>query len=259
MKGLKKGLTNGTGKGLTKGLAFLALTIVIVLFAPQFVGGMNTNVYAKSKADNKVIKLEVGEKISLKINGKIKKASWKSSDKKVARVNKSGTVTAKNKGGAVITAKVNNTKYKCRIRVENKKVPQTASVNNNETHPYGVNEVLNLVNEIRINNGLKPLILDSQLNSAAHVRAIECGELYSHTRPNGTSCFTAFDEAGIDDWKNRGENLAEDFTTAEEVVSAWMNSPAHRKNILNKDYEYIGIAFVQVNGHSYWAQEFLTR
>lgn len=241
-------------KGLKKGLTVFLVTITIVLFAPQIIG--STNVYAKS---NKAITLEVGEKIGLKIKGASKKAKWTSSNKKVAKVNKSGTVTAKNVGGAVITAKVQKKVYKCKIKVKNKSINNTISVSSNEPQPYGVNEVLNLVNGIRADEGLKPLELDTQLLNVANIRANECGELYSHTRPNGTSCFTAFDEAGIKNWKKRGENLAEDYSTAEEVVEAWMNSSAHRENILNPEYEYMGVAVVKINGHSYWVQEFLTR
>ena len=41
----------------------------------------------------------------------------------------------------------------------------------------------------------------------SRVRATECDEAFSHTRPDGTSCFTAFDQAGIDDWTRRAENI----------------------------------------------------
>src|SRR3989339_386981 len=42
-----------------------------------------------------------------------------------------------------------------------------------------------------------------------------------------------------------GENLAMDFDTAEGMVSAWMDSPAHRANILNEDYADIGVDVVK--------------
>jgi hypothetical protein len=49
-----------------------------------------------------------------------------------------------------------------------------------------------------------------------------------------------------------GENLAVDFEEAENVEDAWMNSPGHRANILNKEYEDIGIGIAQgtFQGHN---------
>ena len=82
----------------------------------------------------------------------------------------------------------------------------------------------------------------------SRVRTTECDELFSYTRPDGTSYFTAFNQAVIDDWTRRAENLAEDYDTPVEVV-----------NIMNGEFEYIGIGCVKVGEHIYWTQEFLTR
>ena len=65
--------------------------------------------------------LTVGETIQLKLKNNKKKIKWSSSRKKVATVSKTGKVKAKKKGKAVITAKVNKKKYKCRITVKAKK------------------------------------------------------------------------------------------------------------------------------------------
>ena len=51
-------------------------------------------------------------------------------------------------------------------------------------------EVLELVNIERENAGLEPLELDEDLVRLANIRAEEIVENFSHTRPNGTSCFT---------------------------------------------------------------------
>ena len=93
----------------------------------------------------------------------------------------------------------------------------------------------------------------------SRVRITECDELFSYTRPDGTSYFTAFNQAVIDDWTRRAENLAEDYDTPVEVVNAWMKSPTHKANIMNGEFEYIGIGCVKVGEHIYWTQEFLTR
>ena len=54
-------------------------------------------------------------------------------------------------------------------------------------------DVLELVNQNRENNGLPALVMDKDLLDAAMTRAAECAVFYSHTRPNGLSCFSIID------------------------------------------------------------------
>lgn len=54
---------------------------------------------------------------------------------------------------------------------------------------------------------LEPLSYDLQLEQAAMQRAAELAVSYSHTRPDGSDCDTAVDEAGVD-WWSVGENIA---------------------------------------------------
>jgi hypothetical protein len=77
----------------------------------------------KLNATSKV--LVVGQSAKLKVKGPKSKVTWKSSNKKVAKVSKQGKVTAKKKGKAVITASVNNKKLKCRVKVETPSLSQT--------------------------------------------------------------------------------------------------------------------------------------
>lgn len=111
-------------------------------------------------------------------------------------------------------------------------------------------EVLELVNAEREKAGLKPLELDSKLQDAAMVRAAESVVYFSHTRPDGSGCWTAGVEYMV------GENLAVGQTSPKQVVDAWMNSPAHRANILHKEYSSIGIGCVNYNGIWFWDQAF---
>lgn len=112
-----------------------------------------------------------------------------------------------------------------------------------------------LVNQARAANGLTPLRYSDRLSEAALVRAREIPSLFSHTRPNGTSCFTAISEAGIA-YRTAGENIAYGQRSADEVMEAWMNSSGHRANILGKDFAYIGVGVVYENGTYYWTQFF---
>ncbi|RPF47474.1 uncharacterized protein YkwD [Hydrogenoanaerobacterium saccharovorans] len=117
-------------------------------------------------------------------------------------------------------------------------------------------EVVRLVNEERAAAGLSALKVDVKVLEAAQVRAEEQPILFSHTRPNGTSCFTALDEAGAT-YRGAGENIAYGQRSPEQVMDGWMNSSGHRANILNPNYKYIGVGFYKgSNGTLYWSQMF---
>ncbi len=113
-------------------------------------------------------------------------------------------------------------------------------------------EVLRLLNKERIALGLVPLKTTAEHQNAAQVRADEAAISLSHTRPNGTSFSTAFDEAGIES-TYRGENLGSGYKTPERFVDGLMDSDAHRENILNPDYRYVGIGY---NEDNFWSQLF---
>ncbi len=67
-------------------------------------------------------------------------------------------------------------------------------------------------------------------------RAAELVVRFSHTRPNGSSCFTAFPVQST-----LGENIAYGQEEPWIVMDGWMNSPGHRANILHPDYKSIGV------------------
>ena len=121
-------------------------------------------------------------------------------------------------------------------------------------------QVVTLVNRIRVANGLNKLTTYDKLTEVAQVRAKEIEISYSHTRPDGTKCFTALDEAGLRT-VTAGENIAKGYSTPERVVDAWMNSPGHRANILNPSYTMIGVGYVYdpyTTDANYWTQVFMS-
>ena len=110
-------------------------------------------------------------------------------------------------------------------------------------------QVLNLVNKERRSQGLSALSLSAEAQQAARVRAKEIVSSFSHTRPNGTSCFTVLNEIGAK-YTSAGENIAKGQKTPEQVVEAWMNSPSHRANILSSKYTKLGVdAILMVQIH----------
>ena len=117
-------------------------------------------------------------------------------------------------------------------------------------------EVLTLVNKERTAAGLGTLKMDAQLLPAAMQRAVECQVCFGHTRPNGSSGLSILSDYG-GPRSATGENVAMGQQTALEVMSGWMNSDAHRTNILNASYTYIGVGcFYQPNGRIAWVQCF---
>ncbi|NCA79624.1 MAG: CAP domain-containing protein [Sphingobacteriia bacterium] len=125
------------------------------------------------------------------------------------------------------------------------------------------NEMLAYINNERENAGKSSLYINTELSELAIIRAAEAGVLWSHTRPNGTICFTVLDLKP--DLKNRiycaGENLAWNQTTVPQVMTDWMNSPGHRANILKDEYNCVGLGLVIVEREDgsfdpLWAQMF---
>ena len=113
-------------------------------------------------------------------------------------------------------------------------------------------KVFEIVNQERIKAGVKPLKFNNDMYKAAMVRAKECDEMFSHDRPNGTSCFTALKEAGVK-YFSAGENIAMGYRTPADVMKGWMDSEGHRNNILDPDFTDFACG---VYKSGYWSQFF---
>lgn len=103
----------------------------------------------------------------------------------------------------------------------------------------------NLINSERVQNGLIPLKISEQLNSAASNKSEDMvTRNYFEHYAFGLTPWNFIVKAGYN-YLYAGENLAMDFDTAEGTVNAWMESPAHRKNILNSDFSDMGMGVVR--------------
>lgn len=106
-------------------------------------------------------------------------------------------------------------------------------------------KVIELTNIERTKRGFAPL-KDNQLLDEAALR--KAGDMFAlnywaHNSPTGRTPWGFFKEVGYN-YILAGENLARDFNDSPSVISAWMDSPTHRDNILNEGYQEIGIAVV---------------
>ncbi|HFC76806.1 MAG TPA: CAP domain-containing protein [Candidatus Moranbacteria bacterium] len=103
--------------------------------------------------------------------------------------------------------------------------------------------IVSLVNKSRVANNINPVFISPILikiaNDKAHDMFIH--NYFAHTSPQGIDPWYWFKKNNYI-YEYAGENLAINYTTAEEQHQAWMNSLTHRKNILNKNYTEIGIA-----------------
>lgn len=117
-------------------------------------------------------------------------------------------------------------------------------------------EILELVNNIRAEAGVSPLTLDMTLCQAATVRAIEMDNtgVFSHTRPDGTDCWSVFKLYGIT-YRTCGENIAMGQRTPAQVVESWRNSPGHYANMVKAGFGKLGVGMSNSN-RIYWVQMF---
>lgn len=109
--------------------------------------------------------------------------------------------------------------------------------------------MIDLVNRERTNAGLAPLAVDMRLVDLARKKSQDmiANNYFSHTSPTYGDPFTMMTNAGIS-YRTAGENLA-GAPTVDQAHSALMSSAGHRQNILNPNYNKIGVGVA--NGGSY--------
>ena len=133
-------------------------------------------------------------------------------------------------------------------------IPDTPEQDSTGTMSQLESSACALVNQMRVQNGLKPLNIDKPLSVKARIKSndMKANKYFSHNSPTYGSPFAMMQSLGIA-YKSAGENIAKGYTSAEAVVNAWMNSPSHKANILSSKYTSMGIGYVD----GYWTQWFI--
>jgi len=105
-------------------------------------------------------------------------------------------------------------------------------------------QLLAFTNEARSAEGFGALTLNDKLVRAAELKAEDMfrDQYWAHVAPDGTKPWAWLGEADYR-YERAGENLAKGFNNAGAVVTAWMDSPTHRENVLG-DYTEVGFAVV---------------
>lgn len=107
-------------------------------------------------------------------------------------------------------------------------------------------QLIELTNKEREKKGLNRLKENKKLNQAAYKKGLNMFEenYWAHYSPTGKDPWGFFSTEGYK-FAYAGENLARNFYTSEEVITAWLDSPTHRDNLLNPNYQEIGIAVLE--------------
>ena len=115
------------------------------------------------------------------------------------------------------------------------------------------NLIVEMTNQTRAKEGLNTLKVNPELSAAAAAKADDMikNGYFAHFSPTNVSPWFWIKQNGYN-YKYAGENLAMNFSETDQVINGWLNSPSHKANLLNGNYQDIGVAVLsgQVNGQS---------
>jgi len=109
--------------------------------------------------------------------------------------------------------------------------------------------MLDAINLLRGDRGLHPLRPEPRLSRTAELHALDLltHALQGHEGSDGSLPPERATRAGYP-WILVGENVATGFGSASAVVSGWMASPPHRRNLLTPDFREVGIGWQEGHG-----------
>lgn len=121
-------------------------------------------------------------------------------------------------------------------------------------------EIIRLVNDERAKRGLPRVEENWQISRVARIKSEDMinNNYFSHNSPIYGSPFKMLSSFGIN-YTQAAENIALGQLTARQVMDSWMNSPGHRANILNANYNQIGVGVARKGsqGPFYFTQIFV--
>lgn len=124
---------------------------------------------------------------------------------------------------------------------------------NVQASSYSPDQIITAINKERVQNNVKPLIKNEKLTLAAENKAMDMKKrnYFSHIYQPDNTKWSDFIKDVNYDYLIAGENLANGFYSVAPMVSAWMDSPTHRENILNPKFEDtgVGVVFGELDGN----------
>jgi uncharacterized protein YkwD len=173
----------------------------------------------------------------------------------------SGAVTLDNVSGVSLPVKtishtVTNTVNSVSSVIIKQKDKGTVSIHTPSVSPLSIENIIDATNNERVKAGLLPLKTNAKLEASAKIKVDDMitHQYFEHTSPAGKTVADLGNQVGYN-YVVMGENLAlGNFTGANDLLQAWMNSPGHRANILNSSYQDIGVYAAQgtYQGRTVW-------
>ncbi|WP_336212922.1 CAP domain-containing protein [Nonomuraea sp. LPB2021202275-12-8] len=122
--------------------------------------------------------------------------------------------------------------------------------------PGAASEVVRLTNAARARRGCGPLRTDGRLSRAARAHSVEMARSgqFTHESPDGSTPWHRMERAGY--YAGAAENIGRGYLSADEALSGWLDSPDHRRNILNCEFKAIGVGVVSGPDGPWWTQDF---
>lgn len=111
--------------------------------------------------------------------------------------------------------------------------------------------LLDSTNQERQQQGLATLGYNEELAEAASAKARDmiARDYWSHNTPEGDAPWNFIDQTSYA-YQKAGENLAFGFRDSQSTVTAWMNSPGHRANILDPSFQEVGFGFADSDNYT---------
>ncbi|WP_181347522.1 CAP domain-containing protein [Thalassobacillus sp. CUG 92003] len=162
--------------------------------------------------------------------------------------------------GFIPDAGQNNTKQEAQNQTPTESNSEGPVGNDKESNDQSLSnlqtQVIELTNAEREKQGLDPLKASKEVSKVAQAKSKDMAknDYFSHTSPTYGSPFDMLKDFGVD-YTVAAENIAAGQQTPEEVVKGWMNSPGHRKNIMNRSVTHIGVGYAKEGNH--WTQMFI--
>lgn len=114
--------------------------------------------------------------------------------------------------------------------------------NNPDIGVSKIDPLVVIANRVRQEHGLKNLIQKERLGNSAKAKSqdLNTQKYWAHDNPQGKTPWDFIHESGYK-YNKAGENLARGYSDPETMFRAWLDSPGHRKNLLNPEYTEIGM------------------
>ncbi len=130
-------------------------------------------------------------------------------------------------------------------------------------------KVIQLTNEVRRDHHLMPLERDTTLIDIARAHSDDMlkRNYFSHVSPDGKSIqdrivpaySRTLSRAGENIWSGHGYDYSDSTLMARVIVDSWMSSPGHRANILNPNFNYLGVGVSAMGKEVRATQNFILR